>query len=143
MSYKGTFTPKSPKKYNGDSTNIIYRSNWELRVMKWLDDHKDVIWWSSEELFVRYMSPVDNKIHKYYPDFVLRVKDKTGKESTHMWEVKPYKQTLKPTQQKRTKKFIQEAATYAINQEKWRAAELFCLEQGWKFGLITEKDLGI
>jgi len=54
MSYKGTFKPKNPSKYNGDANNIIYRSLWELRVMKYLDDHPKVIWWASEELIIPY-----------------------------------------------------------------------------------------
>ena len=41
MTYKGRFTPQNPKKYNGNSDNIIYRSSWELRVMKYLDENQD------------------------------------------------------------------------------------------------------
>jgi hypothetical protein len=73
MSYKGTFLPKNPSKYNGNSKNIIYRSNWELRVMKYFDDHPNVIWWASEELPIPYVSPVDNKTHRYFPDFIVKI----------------------------------------------------------------------
>ncbi len=142
MSYKGWFKPKNPRKYNGDPNNIVYRSSWELRVMKYLDEHPSVIWWASEELPIPYRSPVDQKMHRYFPDFIAKVKQ-GAKETTIVIEVKPFKQTQKPVQKRRTKKFIQEAATYAINQEKWRAAELFCKEQGWQFKLITEKELGL
>jgi len=62
---------------------------------------------------------------------------------TFMIEVKPLEQTKMPVQRKRTRKFLQEAATYAINQEKWRAADIFCQEHGWKFMIMTEKDLGL
>mgnify|MGYP003336691564 CR=1 FL=1 len=144
MSYKGWFKPQNPKKYKGDPNQIVYRSNWELRVMKYLDNNPNVIWWASEELFVPYTSPIDQKIHRYFPDFITKIKQKDGKELIVMIEVKPEKQTLKPIQGKRrTKKFIQEAATYAINQEKWRAADLFCKEHGWQFKIITEKELGL
>lgn len=143
MSYKGWFKPKNPKKYNGDPNNIVYRSSWELRVMKYFDEHPNVLWWASEELFIPYRSPVDQKMHRYFPDFIARVKQPNGGEKTLVIEVKPFKQTQKPTQKRRTQKFIQEAATYAINQEKWRAADLFCKEQGWQFKIITEKELGI
>ena len=143
MSYKGRFKPKNPKKYNGDPSNIIYRSSWELRVMKYLDDHPNVLWWASEELFIPYKSPVDQKVHLYFPDFIAKVKQPDGKEKTLVIEVKPFKQTQKPVQKRKTQKFIQEAATYAINQEKWRAADLFCKEHGWQFKIITEKDLGL
>ena len=143
MSYKGTFTPKNPSKYNGNSKNIIYRSNWELRVMKYFDDHPNVIWWASEELTIPYVSPVDNKTHRYFPDFIVKMRLKDGKVTTYILEVKPLAQTKMPVQKRKTKRFIQEAATYAINQEKWRAADLFCREHGWQFKVITEKELGL
>jgi hypothetical protein len=141
--YKGIFKPKNPAKYNGDASNIIYRSSWELRVMKYFDDNPNVIWWASEELSIPYKSPVDNRMHKYYPDFVAKLKVKTGLIKTVMIEVKPNAQTKMPVQKRQTKRFIQEAATYAINQEKWRAADLFCKEHGWQFQILTEKELGL
>jgi len=143
MSYKGTFLPKNPSKYNGNSKNIIYRSNWELRVMKYFDDHPNVIWWASEELTIPYVSPVDNKTHRYFPDFIVKMRLKDGKVTTYILEVKPLAQTKMPVQKRKTKRFIQEAATYAVNQEKWRAADLFCREHGWQFKVITEKELGL
>ena len=138
MSYKGRFKPQNPKKYKGDPNNVIYRSSWELRVMKYLDNQPKVEWWASEEMFVRYKSPIDERIHRYYPDFVVKTKEKT-----FMLEVKPFHQTQKPKQKRKTKKFLQEAATYAVNQQKWRAADIFCQEHGWLFKIVTEKDLGI
>ena len=138
MSYKGRFKPQNPKKYKGDPSNIIYRSTWELRVMKYLDTQPKVEWWASEEMFVRYKSTIDERIHRYYPDFVVKTKEKT-----FMLEVKPFHQTQKPKQKRKTKKFLQEAATYAVNQQKWRAADIFCQEHGWLFKIVTEKDLGI
>jgi hypothetical protein len=142
MSYKGWFKPQNPKKYKGDPNGIVYRSSWELRVMKYLDENPKVIWWASEELYIPYVSPVDNKVHRYFPDFITRVKQ-GDKESTLVLEVKPFKQTQQPTQKRKTKQFIQETITYAINQEKWKAADLFCKEHGWQFKLITEKELGL
>jgi hypothetical protein len=143
MSYKGWFTPKHRSKYKGDSENVVYRSSWELRVMKWLDENPSVIWWASEELIIRYKSPIDQKIHRYFPDFIVRLKQKNGTESTVVIEIKPQKQTVKPEQKRKTKRYLQEAATYAVNQEKWRAADLFCKEHGWQFKVLTEKDIGI
>ena len=142
MSYKGWFRPKNPKKYNGDPSNIVYRSSWELRVMKWLDEHPNVIWWASEELPIPYVSPVDNRVHRYFPDFIARIRQ-VHKEVTVVIEVKPFNQTQMPKQKRKTQKFLQEIATYAINQEKWRAADLFCKEHGWQFKIITEKELGL
>lgn len=143
MSYKGRFSPKNPKKYNGDASNIIYRSTWELRVMKWLDDNPNIIWWASEELPIPYRSPIDNKIHRYFPDFIVKVKRKDGLVMTYVLEVKPESQTRQPIRKRKTKRFIEESVTYAVNQEKWRAADIFCQEHGWQFKVITEKDLGL
>ena len=143
QAYSGYFRPKNPAKYKGDAGNIVYRSSWERKVMGWLDDNPNVLWWASEELPIPYLSPVDKKMHRYFPDFIVRIRRKAGQEKTLMIEVKPERQTKKPTQKRKTKRFLEEAATYAVNQEKWRAAELFCLEHGWQFVVLTEKELGI
>ena len=143
MSYKGTFKPKNPTKYNGNANNIIYRSLWELRVMKYLDDHPEVIWWASEELIIPYYNPIDNKKHRYFPDFVAKMKRKNGTVMTYVIEVKPEIQTKKPEQKRKTKKYIQESMTYIVNQSKWKAATEFCKDNGWEFKIITEKHLGL
>lgn len=142
-SYKGTFKPVNPQKYRGNVNNIIYRSSWELRCMKWFDRTENVLWWSSEELVIPYFSPVDNRVHRYFPDFVINVKGKDGKKKTYVIEVKPEQQTKAPTQKRRTKKYIQEAATYVVNQSKWKAADKFCQENGWEFRILTERELGL
>ena len=64
MAYSGRFTPRNPSKYVGDSTNIIYRSSWECRLMDWFDRNPDIVSWASEELIIPYKSPVDNKFHQ-------------------------------------------------------------------------------
>ena len=143
MSYKGTFKPKNPTKYNGNANNIIYRSLWELRVMKNLDDHPEVIWWASEELIIPYYNPIDNKKHRYFPDFVAKMKRKDGTVMTYVIEVKPEIQTKKPEQKRKTKRYIQESMTYIVNQSKWKAATEFCKDNGWEFKIITEKHLGL
>lgn len=141
--YKGWFNPRHPAKYKGDADNIVYRSTWERRVMKWLDEHPNVLWWSSEELAVPYKSPIDNKMHRYFPDFIAKMRLKDGKVMTYIIEVKPMAQTKMPIQKRKTKRFLQEMATYAVNQEKWRAADIFCQEHGWKFLVVTEQELGL
>ena len=143
MSYKGTFKPKNPTKYNGNANNINYRSLWELRVMKYLDDHPEVIWWASEELIIPYYNPIDNKKHRYFPDFVAKMKRKDGTVMTYVIEVKPEIQTKKPEQKRKTKRYIQESMTYIVNQSKWKAATEFCKDNGWEFKIITEKHLGL
>lgn len=128
----------------GDPSNIIYRSSWECRVMNWLDQNPNILSWASEEIQIPYFSPVDSKWHRYFPDFLVRMKTRDGGTKTVVLEVKPKKQTNPPTVQKRvTKKYITEVATYGVNQAKWKAAGEFCLDRGWEFKIITEDHLGL
>ena len=137
MAYSGRFVPKNPKKYLGDSTNIWYRSLWERRVMVHLDDNINVLEWSSEEIVIPYLSPLDNRYHRYFPDFFVRTK--TG---AMILEVKPMSQSVKPKVKKKvTKAYINEVATYGVNQAKWDAAIEYCKDRGWKFKVITENEL--
>jgi hypothetical protein len=143
MAFKqGFFKPKNPTKYKGDATQIVYRSGWELRLMSYFDMHEDVLWWSSEEKIIPYRSPVDNKIHRYFPDFLINIKNKEGKTETVMIEVKPKSQTKEPKRpSKVTKKYINEVFTYGVNQNKWKAAEEFCADRGWRFMIMTEEEI--
>lgn len=141
--YQGKFIPKNPQKYVGDSTKIFYRSSWEAKLMSWLDRTNDVISWSSEEIVIPYVSPKDNRTHRYFPDFLVRINTNTGLE-TYLIEIKPYRQTQEPKSQKRkTKKFLTEIVTYAVNKAKWKEANKYCEERGWKFKIFTENELGI
>jgi hypothetical protein len=142
--YKGRYSPKHPEKYKGNPTQIIYRSGWERRLMVYLDENKSVIQWSSEEIAIPYRSPLDNKIHRYFPDFYVKAIDKNGNITEQLLEVKPKKETREPAKKKRiTKQYITEVTTWGKNQAKWKAAEEYCLDRGWQFKLITEDHLGI
>jgi len=126
----------------GDPTKITYRSLWERKCMLIFDENPNVTKWASEELAIPYMSPVDRKKHKYYPDFIVEMKNKEGVVETLMIEVKPKKQTEPPKKPKRqTKRFLNEAKTYLTNQAKWDAANAFCERKGWRFKILTEKEI--
>ena len=139
MAYKGRFTPKNPHKYRGDPTNIIFRSLWELTCMRRFDENPNIIEWSSEETIVPYISPIDNRRHRYFPDFLIKTRQTDGSIKTFLVEVKPKKETIEPKPQKRkTRKYITEVMTWAKNQAKWKAAEEYCLDRGWEFLKMTE-----
>ena len=70
--YKGKFKIKKSQKYKGNPSNIIYRSLMELRFMKWCDSSEKILQWSSEEVVIPYISPIDNKRHRYFPDFLIQ-----------------------------------------------------------------------
>ena len=144
MAYKGKFRPRIPKKYRGDYTNIIYRSLWELKFMKYCDSNQNILEWGSEEFFLPYRSPLDNRVHRYFPDFYIKVREKTGKIKKMIIEVKPLRQCMEPKRQKKkTRGYIYEVREYAKNQAKWKAAEEYCLDRGLEFKILTEKELGI
>jgi len=144
MSYKGFFKPKNPAKYKGDPSNVIYRSGWELKLMIHLDSHPDVIQWSSEEFCIPYRSPIDGKVHRYFPDFFVRKKNPQGIIESLVIEVKPLKQVQAPkVLTKPTRRYLNEVKTYGVNTAKWKAAKEFCELKKWKFIIMTEKELGI
>ena len=141
---KGRYKPINPSKYKGNPTNIIYRSSWELKFMRFCDLRDDIIEWQSEEIIIPYRHPLDGKIHRYYPDFRVKVKNKTNKIENWIIEIKPYKFTKEPIPQKRkTRKYINEVKNYAINSYKWDAAKYFCKKRDWKFKILTETELHI
>lgn len=142
MAYRGKYQPKNPSKYLGDPTKIVYRSLWERKCMRIFDENPNVIRWASEEMAIPYLSPVDKKRHKYFPDFIIEIKNKQGEIETQMLEVKPAKYTRVPKKPKRmTQRFLNEANTYLVNQAKWEAAENVCEKKGWKFKILTEKEI--
>jgi hypothetical protein len=128
----------------GDHKNIIYRSSWEARMMDWLDRNPSIISWSSEEVIIPYKSPVDNRYHRYFPDFLVKLKTVDDKIKTMIIEIKPKHQTQPPEpQQRKTKKYINEVVTWGVNQAKWHAAKEYCLDRGWDFQVMTEDHLGL
>ena len=144
MSYHGRYLPENPTKYKGDPTNIVYRSLWERKFMRYCDLTEEVDQWQSEEFWIPYISPVDNRVHRYFPDFIIKVKESAGQVKTYVVEVKPKKQTQPPKKPKRqTKSYIYECKTYAVNQAKWKAAVEFCKDHMIQFKVITEDELGI
>lgn len=143
-SIKSIYKPTNPHKYQGNPNNIICRSSWERRFCNWCDHNESILRWASEEFSIPYISPKDNRVHRYYPDYLIEVKEKDGKIKKYIVEVKPKKQTLPPKKPSRvTKSYIYESVTYAVNQAKWSAAREFCLDNGVEFMIITEDHLGI
>ena len=144
MSYKGKYKVRAPYKYKGNPTKVIYRSLWELKFMTYCDTNINILEWGSEEVYMWYRSPVDNRAHRYFPDFYIKVREKDGTIKKYIIEVKPQRQTKPPAKPKRqTKGYLREAFEYAKNQAKWKAANEWCLDRGFEFKVITEKELGI
>ena len=141
--YKGIFKIKNPKKYKGNPTNIIYRSLMELRFMKWCDTSKKILQWSSEEIIIPYISPIDNKRHRYFPDFLIQ-----SPKGWTLIEVKPHIQTKPPKKLlvenltlKKKRRYNRAVKTWLVNEAKWKAAKKVCDVEGWTFEIMTEKHL--
>ena len=96
MSYNGKFRPRHPKKYKGDPTNITFRSLWEKKFMSYCDLNESINEWQSEEFWIPYRSPLDNRVHRYFPDFFIKYRDGNGKRRSVVIEVKPKKETKMP-----------------------------------------------
>ena len=141
---QGFYRPRFPEKYKGDPTKICFRSSWEKKLMIWCDTNSAVVSWQSEEVVIPYRSPIDGRIHRYFPDFTVQIKTQSGKIETWIVEVKPEAQTKEPKpQQRKTRKYINEVKTYAINKYKWDAAVEWCKDRNYKFIIMTEKHLAV
>jgi len=141
-SYKGTYRLKNRAKYKGDPTKIVWRSLLERSFMVWCDNNPNIIQWQSEEVVIPYISPVDGKKHRYFPDFTIT---NTENETTII-EVKPESQTMPPIEPKKeTRKtklrYLNECKTFVVNTAKWDAALAYCNRKGYKFSIITEHDI--
>lgn len=144
MFHKRKYYPKNPKKYSGDPNNIIMRSSWETKFANWCDANPSIVRWSSEETVIPYICPTDNKLHRYFIDFKIRVKTKEGKEHVYLIEIKPSKQTKPPVfPGRKTKRYLSESYSYIKNQAKWKAARKWAADRGYEFMIITENELGV
>ena len=138
---QGYFKPKQPEKYVGDVNNIFYRSSWELKFLNWCDTNPSVLKYANEELVIPYLSPVDNRPHRYFVDFVILVKNRSGELKKYAVEIKPEVQTEPPKASRKTKRYLTELATYAVNTAKWKSADAYCKKNDMEFMIITEKHL--
>jgi len=142
-SKKSIFRPTRPRKYSGDVNNIICRSSWESKFCKYCDLNENIIQWGSEEFSIPYPAP-DGKVRRYFPDFIIKVKENNGNIKTYVIEVKPAKQTRPPKRRKKvSQSYLYECKTYAMNQAKWKAASEWCKDKRIEFKIITERELGI
>ena len=144
MAYSGMFRPRNTTTYKGDSTKIKYRSLLERRVMVWLDECPRVLEWQSELIIIKYVSPKDNKVHRYFTDFSVVYLNAKGVQEKYIIEVKPKIQCKPPIKKstktgKSTRRYLKESMTYAINDSKWKYARAWCLENGYTFQLWTEE----
>lgn len=111
--------------------------------MVFCDKNPNILKWASEEMAIPYISPLDNKIHRYFVDFIIEVMEKNNSVKTYLVEIKPQRQCVepKPSDKKSNRTFLKEMKTWSINNSKWKAATEFASKHNWEFKLITEKNL--
>ena len=145
MSYKGRYTPTNPKKYKGNPSRIIYRSLWERKFMIYCDTNNSVLEWGSEEIIIPYLSPWDGRIHRYFPDFYIKIKQKNGSIKRMIIEIKPKRQCKPPTKnpKMKTRRWFKEVKTWGINEAKWKSATKWCEDQDMEFKILNEDHLDI
>ena len=140
---QGIFKPQNPEKwvitktFDLNEKAIKYRSSYELKFMKFVDKNPGIVLANSEGIVIPYVSPIDNKVHRYYIDFIIKNKN----NKVFLVEIKPYSQTQKPKPGKNKRTYIEAYKTYLVNQAKWKAAKEFAKRKGWEFKIITEKEL--
>ena len=140
--HHGRYKPKNPEKYKGDISNIQWRSYWEFKFMVFLDTHKDILRWNSEEVIIPYTNPIDGRRRRYFPDFWMEKLNLDGVKEQVIVEIKPFAQTQEPKpKHKITKQYLTEVSTWGLNSAKWSAAQKFCEKKNMKFLILTEKEL--
>ena len=143
MAYKGKYQPTNPKKYKGNPSQVIYRSLWERKFMVYCDNNDNILEWGSETVIITYVSPWDGKVHRYFPDFIIKAKQSDGKIKNFIIEVKPKYQCKSPPEnpKRKTRKWFNDVKNWTINQAKWKSANEFCIDNGMEFKILTEDQL--
>ncbi len=142
--HQGYYRPVNKEKYIGTKLPQ-YRSGWELKFFRWADKNDNILKWGSENVIIPYLNPLDNKVHRYLVDNYIIFRDKKGKKTKFLIEIKPSSQTVKPKTRKYARKttILYERKMYVQNIAKWEAAKKFAEKKGYKFIILTEKELNI
>jgi len=141
---QGIFKPIHSEKFIG-AKDPVYRSSYELKFFRWADTNSNILAWGSENIIIPYTSPLDGRVHRYFVDNFVIFKDKNNVKQKFLIEIKPSSQVAKPTnvKNKQRRTILYEQKTWIINQAKWKAAEEWSNRKGYKFLILTEKELGI
>jgi len=138
---QGIFIPRNKEKFIG--SKAVYRSSLELRFMKFCDYNEKVIKWGSENVIIPYINPLDGKMHRYFVDNFVQIKE-GDRVKRYLVEIKPSSQLSPPkTKYRKKSNLIYEQTMYITNQAKWQAAREWCNKKGLEFIIITEKHLTV
>ena len=141
---QGWYHPQHPKKYKGNINEIVFRSGLELKYMRFFDLNPKVLKWNSEEIFIPYHLEIDNKTHRYFIDFWIRMKNTKDEIVEYLIEVKPHAFTMEPeipVTGRITKTYKLKCLEWIKNRSKWKYAQEYAKKKGMKFIILTENDL--
>jgi hypothetical protein len=132
----------NPQKYMGDPRKLLYKSGWEETSFKMCDNNPNIVNWGYEIIPIKYNKPVGAlfRTTTYFPDLYVEYFDRNKNFIREVIEIKPYNQTI-PSKKRNPATRLVENTIYAVNQAKWRAAEVWCNSRGIKFSLMTENEL--
>lgn len=137
---QGVFVPINKEKFIG--SKAFYRSGLELKFMRFCDNNSNVVMWGSENVVIPYISPIDGRVHRYFVDNFVAIKEGNSIKK-YLVEIKPFKQKSPPTTKyKKKEHLLYEQTMFDVNQAKWQAAREFCKKKGLNFLILTEKELG-
>lgn len=142
----GKYKVRNKEKYVGDPNEIIFRSSYERKFMVFCDLDESVLRWSSEPYSIPYLDTVSEKKRNYFVDFYARIKVPDGHVQDYLVEVKPRKKLNKPLPPNREslhklKNYNSAMHEYLTNLSKFTAAKSYALKIGYKFIIVTEKEL--
>ncbi len=143
------YRPIHKEKFIGREGYCVCRSSWEIIFCRWADNNPSVLEWCGENITIPYIDKTSRdskglpKKRTYFPDFLCKIRDKSGKIVTWLVEVKPFKECQPPINRgrKSQKTIMYEQKTWAVNSAKWKSAEAYCKKRGWVFKILTEKQL--
>lgn len=118
-----------------DHLCVQYKSGLELKAFKYCDLNPKIESWSLEPFHIQYLSPVDGKVHRYFPDIWL----KFTSGDIFIVEIKSSGETKMP--RKNDKQYSAKLNTYLINQAKWEQARKFAKAKNCNFMVLTENVL--
>ena len=133
---KSHYKLKNPEKYIGLGTPL-YRSSWEMAVMKMCDENPSIQQWASESIKIPYRDPLTGKHTVYVPDFLVVYVDKFQKQHAELWEIKPKNQAVLESVGKNP----YNQAQYVKNMAKWQVARQWAKKAGLVFRILTEHDI--
>ena len=134
--HQGVIDPRTCKKlYESQKNTLIkYQSGLELQFIKYCEAMTHIKAWANEPFSINYVSRLDNRIHEYFPDFIIE--NTNGKKA--LVETKPYAQTVKPSMNDS----LWAKESWIKNIDKWRAAKEWAKQHDMDFIIVTEKFFG-